>query len=139
MNFNKVIVAGNLTEKPKEKVTENGTTIATFTIASNRYYSDKNGERQQDTEFHRVVFFGKTASNICKYLSKGSSALVEGRLNTRTWENDRNEKRYMTEIVGQQIQFGSKPDTQNRPSEEVEDEEIPVIDDEDIDVEDIPF
>lgn len=146
MNLNKAFIAGNLTADPEKKVTEKGTTIVNFSIASNRYYTTSDGEKKQDTEFHDVVFFGKTAENIAKYLSKGSSALVEGRIQTRSWEDDNGNKRYSTEIIGQNIQFGSSPDKKEDIDEseyiggETKKEDIPVVEeDEDIDVEDIPF
>ncbi len=148
MNFNKVIIAGNLTDDPEKKVTDSGTTLATFSVATNRFYNDSSGNRQQETEYHNVVFFGKTAENIAQYLSKGSSVLLEGRLQTRSWEGQDGKKRYTTEIIGQTIQFGSRSDNNsNTPSSgrkkqkpKKEEEDIPVIEeDEDIDVEDIPF
>ncbi len=148
MNFNKVIIAGNLTDNPEKRMTDSGTAVTNFSVATNRYYTDRSGERQQDTEYHDVVFFGKTAENIDRYLSKGSSVLVEGRLQTRSWEGQDGKTRYNTEIVGETIQFGPRDANQNQgaatskkaaPKKKVE-EEIPVIEeDEDIDVEDIPF
>ncbi len=150
MNFNKAIIAGNLTDDPDKRVTDSGTTVVNFSVATNRYYSNKAGERQQETEYHDVVFFGKTAENIAKYLSKGSSVLLEGRIQTRSWEGKDGNKRYNTEIVGQMIQFGPRennngggrpaPAKNNNQNKKKADEEIPVIEeDEDIDVEDIPF
>ncbi len=144
MNFNKVIIAGNLTDDPEKRKTDSGTSIANFSVATNRYYTDNSGEKKQETEYHDVVFFGKTAENITKYLSKGSSVLIEGRLQTRSWEGQDGKTRYNTEIVGRNIQFGpkeggAKPNRQSKNKKEKE-EEIPVIEeDDDIDVEDIPF
>ena len=150
MIFNKAIIAGNLTDDPEKRVTDSGTTVANFSVATNRYYSNQAGERQQETEYHDVVFFGKTAENIAKYLSKGSSVLVEGRLQTRSWDGKDGNTRYNTEIVGQSIQFGPRESggsggggrTASQPQENKggKKEDIPVIEeDEDIDVEDIPF
>ena len=152
MNFNKAIIAGNLTDDPEKRATDSGTTVVNFSVATNRYYSNQAGERQQETEYHDVVFFGKTAENIAKYLSKGSSVLLEGRIQTRSWEGKDGNTRYNTEIVGQSIQFGPREGgnsnsgrSQNRQQGNKgggnkKDEEIPVIEeDEDIDVEDIPF
>lgn len=133
MNFNKAIVAGNLTKDPEKAVTDSGTTVVNFTVATNRYYSTDDGTRKQDTEYHDVVFFGKTAENIKKYLAKGSSVLVEGRLKTRSWEDDSGTKHYRTEITGQNIQFGPSANKETK-------EDVPEVEDEDIDVEeDIPF
>ena len=150
MNFNKAIIAGNLTDDPEKRSTDSGTTVVNFSVATNRYYSNQAGERQQETEYHDVVFFGKTAENIAKYLSKGSSVLLEGRIQTRSWDGQDGKTRYNTEIVGQSIQFGpregssggrnSSPSRNKKQNKKQEDEEIPVIEeDEDIDVEDIPF
>ncbi len=149
MNFNKAIIAGNLTDDPEKRVTDSGTTVVNFSVATNRFFSDSSGERQQRTEYHDVVFFGKTAENIAKYLSKGSSVLLEGRIQTRSWEGQDGKTRYNTEIVGQNIQFGPREGSQsqgggnrkkNSKPQQKKEEEIPVIEeDEDIDVEDIPF
>ncbi len=129
INLNKIIVCGNLTADPEKKVTESGTTITTFSIATNRHYT-KDGQKQQETEYHDIVFFGKQAENIVKYLSKGSQALVEGRLQTRSWEGKDGKKNYRTEIVGQNVQFGSR--------KESKDNEYAGSDD-DINLDDIPF
>jgi single-strand DNA-binding protein len=146
MNFNKAIIAGNLTDDPDKRVTDSGTTVVNFSVATNRYYTDSSGQRQQETEFHDVVFFGKTADNIAKYLSKGSSVLIEGRIQTRSWDGQDGKTRYNTEIIGQTIQFGSRQNNTNGSSNNQKqqpakkEEDIPVIeDDEDIDVDDIPF
>ncbi len=148
MNFNKAIIAGNLTADPEKRVTEGGTTVVNFSVATNRFYSDSSGERKQDAEFHNVVFFGKVAENIAQYLSKGSMVLLEGRIQTRSWDDQDGKTRYRTEIIGQTIQFGPRDQYQektnnktpkNNPKKE-KNEEIPVIEeDEDINVEDIPF
>jgi single-strand DNA-binding protein len=148
MNFNKAIIAGNLTDDPDKRVTDSGTTVVNFSVATNRFYTDSSGQKQQETEFHDVVFFGKTADNIAKYLSKGSSVLLEGRIQTRSWEGQDGKKRYNTEIIGQSIQFGSRQNNGNSTSnrqtsnnkQQKQEEDIPVIEeDEDIDVDDIPF
>ncbi len=148
MNFNKAIIAGNLTDDPDKRVTDSGTTVVNFSVATNRFYTDSSGQKQQDTEFHDVVFFGKTAENIARYLSKGSSVLLEGRIQTRSWEGQDGKKRYNTEIIGQNIQFGSRQNNNSNPSgnqqtsnnKKQQEEDIPVIEeDEDIDVDDIPF
>ncbi len=102
MNFNKTIIAGNLTKKPEKMVTESGTTIVNFSVATNEKYKDK-----ETTEFHNVVAFGKTAELIHQYLDKGSNALFEGRLQTRSYEKDGN-KKYITEIIVNNVVFGPK-------------------------------
>ncbi len=149
MNFNKAIIAGNLTDDPEKRVTDSGTTVVNFSVATNRFYNDSSGQRQQETEYHDVVFFGKTAENIARYLQKGSPVLLEGRIQTRSWEGQDGKTRYNTEIVGENIQFGRRDssgesnDRNNPPKQSKKpkkEEDIPVIEeDEDIDVEDIPF
>jgi len=127
LNLNKVIICGNITQDPEKKVTDNGTTITTFSVATNRKYKD-----EQQTEYHNVVSFGSTAEAIAQYMSKGSQILVEGRLQTRSWEKD-GQKHYRTEIVANRVEFGSseKKETDSKYKGSVEDD--------DIDVDDIPF
>lgn len=151
MNFNKAIIAGNLTDDPEKRATDSGTTVVNFSVATNRFYNDSSGQRQQEAEYHDVVFFGKTAENIANYLQKGSLVLLEGRIRTRSWEGQDGKTRYNTEIIGERIQFGPKDTAgggqsgnQNKnpkqPKKTKEERDIPVIEeDEDIDVEDIPF
>ena len=127
MNYNKAIIVGNITQDPEKKVTDKGTTITTFSVATNRKYK---GEKQ--TEYHNVVSFGNTAEAIAQYMSKGSQILVEGRLQTRSWEKD-GQKHYRTEIVANRVEFGSseKKETDSKYKDSVEED--------DIDVSDIPF
>ena len=151
MNFNKAIIVGNLTQDPELKTIPNsGTSVASFSVATNRYYKNQSGERQENTEFHNLVIFGNMAENASKYLKKGSLALFEGRIQTRSWEDKEGNKRYRTEIIVENMQFGpkseggggfsQKTDTSNNPSNNKGKRDIPVIDEEDeINVEDIPF
>ena len=120
LNYNKAIIVGNITQDPEKKVTDKGTKITTFSVATNRKYK---GEKQ--TEYHNVVSFGNTAEAIAQYMSKGSQILVEGRLQTRSWEKD-GQKHYRTEIVANRVEFGSN----NKKEYEA---------DKDIDVDDIDF
>lgn len=114
-NINKIIVAGNLCADPELKALPSGQNVCNLTIATNETYTNKDGERKENTEFHNIIIFGKQAENTAKYLSKGSGALVEGKLQTRNWEKD-NVKHYRTEIIAQSIQFGAKKDNQSSPS-----------------------
>jgi len=144
MNLNKVIIAGRVTRDPEKRTLENGNSVTSFSVATNRYYTDKSGSKKEETEFHNVVFFGKTAEIAAEYLQKGSLTLIEGRLQTRSWEGKDGNKRYTTEIVGDFLQLGprgSESNPQRREKKEKDEEEdIPVIDEDDeIDVEDIPF
>jgi single-strand DNA-binding protein len=107
MNLNKVIIAGNLTRSPELRHSSNGNAIATFGIATNRAWTDANGERQEEVEFHNVTAFGMQAETAHQYLRKGQLALIEGRLRTTSWEVEGN-KRYRTDIIAERIQFGPK-------------------------------
>lgn len=108
IQVNKVIFAGNLTGDPELKALPSGQNVCNFSIASNERYTNKDGETKESVEFGNIVVFGKQAENCAKYLTKGSGALVEGKLQTRSWEKD-DQKQYKTEIVAQSVQFGDKP------------------------------
>ncbi len=107
MNINKVILYGNLTRDPELKSLPSGIQVATFGLATNRVYRDRTGNKQEQADFHNIVVFGRQAETVGQYLKKGSSAFVEGRLQTRTWEKD-GEKKSRTEIVAERVQFGPK-------------------------------
>jgi single-strand DNA-binding protein len=106
MNLNKVILAGNLTRSPELRYTPSGVAVAAFDMATSHVRVGE-GERKEETEFHHIVAFGKLAETTAEYLSRGSLALVEGRLRTRSWEQE-GIKRYRTEIIAERIQFGPK-------------------------------
>jgi single-strand DNA-binding protein len=107
-NFNRVILAGNLTRDPELRYTPNGTAVSSFAIAVNRRYK-KDNEQIEETSFFDIVFFGKLAEVTGEYLKKGRPVLVEGRLQQRRWETDEGQKRSKVEIVGDNFQFlGSK-------------------------------
>jgi single-strand DNA-binding protein len=108
MYLNKAIIIGNLTRDPEIKALPSGNKVCTFGIATNRNYKDKEGNRQESVEFHNIVVFGRVAELVAQYLKKGSQAYVEGRLQTRNWEQD-GVKKYRTEIVAETVQFGNRP------------------------------
>lgn len=106
MNLNKVFVLGRVTRDPELKATPSSQQVATFSIATNKKWKDKNGDMQEMVEFHNIVFWGKSAETIAQYVKKGSLLLVEGRLQTRDWEDkDTKKKMYRTEIVGENFQL----------------------------------
>lgn len=107
MYLNKVFIAGNLTRDPELKALPSGSNVASFGVATNRTWRDQNGEKKEATEFHNIVVFGKQADTCAQYLKKGQQVLVEGRLQTRSWDKD-GVKQYRTEIVADRVQFGSK-------------------------------
>src|SRR3989344_1160288 len=105
MFLNKVFIIGNLTRDPEVKNLPSGTSVATLGVATNRVWTNKEGKKQEDTQFHNVVVFGRQAETVAQYLKKGSSLLVEGRLQTRSWGGADGQKRYRTEIVAVRVQF----------------------------------
>lgn len=149
INLNVAIVSGRLVRDPELKALPSGTSICNFSLATNHVYT-KDGERKESVEYHNVVLFGKQADNTARFLKKGSEALVEGRLQTRSWEKD-GVIHYRTEIIGNSIQFGSKQSSQNDDDQDDDEEETPKpktktkkveapeYPEEDIDPEDIPY
>lgn len=105
MAINKVILIGNLGQNPEVRHTPSGQAICTLSIATNESWTDKNGQKQEKTEWHRVVVFGKLAELCGQYLQKGRQAYIEGKLQTRTWQDKENQTRYTTEVVAQTVQF----------------------------------
>ncbi|HOC53561.1 MAG TPA: single-stranded DNA-binding protein [Candidatus Pacearchaeota archaeon] len=144
MNFNKVILLGRVASDVEKRSTTSGQSVCTFRLATNRIWRDKAGERKEDSQFHNIVLWGKQAENASQFMSKGSLVLIEGRLQNRSWEDKTGNKRYTTEIIGENFQLGPKggerPQSQTQDKEISHDEDIPVIEDGDeIDIKDIPF
>lgn len=104
-SVNKVILIGNLGRDPELRYTQNGQAVANFTLATTDRFANREGDRQERTEWHRITVWGKSAENCAQYLSKGRSVYVEGRLQTREWEDKDGQKRRTTEIVAQTVQF----------------------------------
>jgi len=104
-SVNKVILIGRLGRDPELRYTQGGQAVANFTLATNERFSNKAGEQQERTEWHRIVAWGKTGELCAQYLSKGRSAYIEGRLQTREWEDKEGHKRSTTEIVAQNVTF----------------------------------
>ncbi len=168
MNLNKIFVLGNLTADPISRALPSGQPVANFGLATNRIYYNKDREKQQQTEFHNIVAFGRTAEIAQQYLKKGSMVLIEGRIQTRSWQDSSGNKRTRTEIITERLQLGPRtasfrttpPESsfsdQNQVQKETPKEEIPIIEenkptstetiakasedkDEEIDVKNIPF
>jgi len=109
MNINQVTIVGRLTRDPEKKALPNGTSVVNASVATSRTWKDKNGQKQEDAEFHNVVAFGNTADIMAQYLKKGQLVGVIGRLQTRSWDDkDSGKKMYRTEIVVEQMQMGPK-------------------------------
>jgi single-strand DNA-binding protein len=148
MYLNKAILIGNLTKDPEMKSLPSGIKVSSFSVATNRVWKDKNGAKQESVDYHNIVVFGKQAEIVSQYLKKGSSILVEGRMQTRSWDDASGKKNYRTEVVADRIQLGPRKEgssfASNTPanssadnsSDKMETIEYP---DEDINPEDIPF
>ena len=109
MYINKVMLFGNLTRDPELRALPTGMNVASFSLATNRVFKDRDGKNQEQTDFHNVVVFGRQADTVSQYLKKGSSAFVEGRLQTRNWDDKKTgEKKYRTEVVADRVQFGPR-------------------------------
>ena len=109
MNLNKVILIGNLTADPELRSTPSGQPVGNFRMATNRIWIDKNThQKQQEVEYHTIVVWGKLAEIASRFLTKGSLAMIEGRLRTRSWQDASGVKKYRTEIIAQTLQLGPR-------------------------------
>ncbi len=147
MYLNKAMVFGNLTRDPEMKALPSGMQVCSFSLATNRVYNDRDGKRQEAADYHNIVVFGKQAENCAKYLTKGSSAYVEGRMQTRSWDKD-GVKQYRTEVIADRVQFGPRsggagaPAAAGAAAQSGDDRGASVLPDypeEEINPEDIPF
>lgn len=127
MNLNKATLIGNLVADPEAKNMPSGVDLAVFRVATNHTWKDKaSGDIKESIEYHHVIAWGKLADIINKYLKKGSQVYLEGRITTRSWEDDNGNKRFMTEIVADQlIMLGNKA-SQDKQPEELTEEDITV-------------
>ena len=149
MYLNKAILVGNLTRDPELKTLPSGTKVASFGLATNRVWRDASGNRQESTDFHNIVVFGRQAETSAQFLRKGSQVLIEGRIQTRSWDDQTTGKKmYRTEIVADRVQFGSRPANfqgqvggQEVSAPKVEDNSVDTIHypEEEINPDDIPF
>lgn len=141
MNHNQATLIGRLTRDPEQKALPNGTAVTNFSLATGRTWKDKDGNKQEETEFHNCVAFGRTAEIIAQYLKKGQLAMIQGRIQTRSWEDkDTQKKMYRTEIIVEQMQMGPKAGNAGASQEQTSDTE-PTEEktDDDINPDDIPF
>jgi single-strand DNA-binding protein len=116
MSLNKCMIIGNLGRDPEMRYTPSGQAVTQFTVAVNRNYKDAQGERQEETEWFRVVAWGQQAEFAAEYLRKGAKVYIEGRIQTRQWEGQDGQKRYTTELVANTIQ-----NLERRPREDAGD------------------
>ena len=149
MYLNKAFIIGNLTRDPELKAIPSGIKVCSFSVATNRVWKDKNGARQEAADYHNVVVFGRQAETVAQYMKKGSQVMVEGRMQTRSWDDAAtNTKKYRTEVIADRVQFGStgggssssssapKSAQPQEDSNEMDTIEYP---EEQINAEDIPF
>lgn len=154
MDFNKAIIVGRLTKDPETRTTTSGQTVATFSVATGTVFTNKAGEKQEKTEFHNIVAWGKVGEICGQYLTKGQEVLIEGRIETRSWDDPSGQKKYRTEINVENMRMGaksrggegggfSKPgagsSAPSRPSGAPANEPAGMNDEEEIKIEDIPF
>lgn len=153
MNVNKAIIVGRLTRDPEARTTSSGKAVTNITVATSSNWNDRDGKKQEKTEFHNVVLWGKLAEISAQYLTKGQEVYLEGRIQTREWEGKDGSKKYTTEIIisgfDGKMQMGNKPrgasnsftppnNSTNQKKEAVI-EDSPREDEEEIKIEDIPF
>ncbi len=150
MFYNKAIIIGNVTRDPEIKALPSGAKVASLGIATNRVWKDQSGAKKEQTDFHNIVVFGRQAEIVGQYVKRGSILMVEGRIQTRSWEGQDGKKNYRTEIVADRIQFGPRQDKQQFPGGVFRADEEPAAPaakdaetieypDDDINAEDIPF
>lgn len=118
MSVNKVILIGRLGQNPEVRYTPSGAAVANFSIATQENWNDKAGQKQEKTEWHRIVVWGKTAENCSQYLTKGRQVYVEGRLQTRQWQDKDGQTKYTTEVQAQTVQFLGSAGASDRPNEQ---------------------
>ncbi len=148
MYLNKAILIGNLTRDPELRSLPSGIQVASFSIATNRVWKDKNGQKQESADYHNIVVFGRQAETVNQYLRKGGSVLVEGRMQTRSWDAADGQKKYRTEVIADRVQFGPRKEggaPSAAPAQKDESKDgAPPIDtieypEENINIDDIPF
>lgn len=107
MYINKVILYGNLTRDPEMRALPSGMNVCSFSIATNRVFKDKDGNKREEVDYHNISVFGRQADTVGQYMKKGNGLFVEGRLHTRSWEKD-GQKQYRTEVIADRVQFGPR-------------------------------
>ncbi len=145
--MNKVLIVGRMTADPQLRTTAGGQSVTTFGVATNRTWTNKAGAKQENAEFHNVVAWGRQAEIASQFLTKGAMVMVEGRLQTRTWQDKQNQSHRVTEIICERLQLGPRPAGGAAPktqmpekSQEPPPEDIPIINlEEEIKPEDLPF
>ena len=130
MNLNKVFLLGNLTRDPETRALPSGQSVVSFGLATNRFYTTREGEKKQEAEFHNITVFGRLADIASQYLNKGSMVMIEGRLRTRSWQDAGGNTKYRTEIIAENLQLGPRLGERKEPINQrqvPQQEEIPII------------
>lgn len=143
MNFNKAFVLGNITRDPESRTTPSGQTVANFGVATNRFYTDQQNQKQQKVEFHNIVAWGKLGDICAQYLKRGQLVFIEGRIETRTWDGPDGTKKFKTEIIAENMQMGPKIGAGGKgdfaPASPTSQEGPTSFSDDEIEIKDIPF
>ncbi|MBI5401727.1 single-stranded DNA-binding protein [Candidatus Wolfebacteria bacterium] len=108
MDLNKVFIIGRLTADPQFRTIPSGQQVANFSVATNRVWKDKAGARQEEVEYHNIVVWGRQAEVASQFLSKGSMVMIEGRLRSRTWQNQQGQNQKTTEVISEKLQLGPR-------------------------------
>ena len=139
---NKVILIGGLGKDPELKYTPNGAAVCTFSLATNEQWTDKNGEKKEETQWHNIVVWGKQAESCNQYLSKGKKAYIEGKIVNRSYDDKDGNKRYISEVKATTVQFlggGDKSQTTPKKVDDKPQQEYKVESDPAFQSDDIPF
>ncbi len=150
MYLNKALIIGNLTRDPELKAIPSGIKVCSFSVATNRVWKDKEGNKKEAADFHNIVVFGRQAETVAQYMRKGSQVLIEGRIQTRSWDDaSTGVKKYRTEIIADRVQFGSSASgprvsqniSDNNQDVKKEEDKLDTIEypEEQVNTEDIPF
>lgn len=140
MDLNRASIIGRVTNDIESRTTPNGQTVVSFSVATNFRWTDAAGVKQDKAEFHNIVAWRKLAETIAQYLKKGSRVYIEGRLQTRSWDDQNGIKKYRTEIIADSmIMLDSKGQTLTTGQEVVSNTKTPEPEEEEINIEDIPF
>lgn len=138
MNLNKIFLIGRLTRDPESRTLPSGQNVSNFGLATNRVWMNENREKQEQTEFHNIAAFGKLADICSQYLTKGSLVLIEGRIQTRNWQDQNGGTKYRTEIIAERLQMGPKSSGQKGPAKKTETTEPAIEQIEEIQIEEGP-
>ena len=127
MNFNKAFVLGNVTRDPELRHTPAGQSVTTFGVATNRVWKSPSGEQKSQVEFHNIVAWGRLAEICGQYLKKGTLVFIEGRIQTRSWQDQQGQKKFRTEIVAETMQMGPKRGGTEATSPSLAPEEVATV------------